>query len=75
MTQSVISQISQKLLIENVKDVEVTEIVDDGNGGWTRAVRFYGTPRTGTSKVLTLEVMLHSTVKAELAITTPEIDF
>lgn len=75
MTQSVISQVSQKLAIGGVKDIEVTDIVDDGAGGWTRAVRFYGTPAVGTNKVLVLEVLLQSPVKAELAITTPEIDF
>lgn len=75
MTQSLIAQVSQKLAIAGVKDIEVTEIVDDGSGGWTRAVRFYGTPAVGTNKVLALEVLLQSPVKADLAITTPEIDF
>lgn len=75
MTQSLIAQVSQKLAIAGVKDIEVTEIVEDGSGGWTRAVRFYGSPATGTNKVLTLEVILQSATKADLAITTPEIDF
>jgi hypothetical protein len=75
MTQSLIAQVSQRLSINGVKDIEVTEIVEDGFGGWTRAVRFYGTPAVGTNKVLVLEVLLQSPVKSELAITTPEIDF
>lgn len=75
MTQSLIAQLAQKLLISAVKDIEVTEIVEDGAGGWTRAVRFYGSPASGTNKVLTLEVILQSDVKTELQITTPEIDF
>jgi len=75
MTQSLISQVSQKLSINGVKDIEVTDIVDDGAGGWVRSVRFYGSPASGTNKVLVLEVLLQSPVKAELAITTPEIDF
>lgn len=75
MTQSLITQVSQKLAIGGVKDIEVTEIVDDGSGGWIRSVRFYGTPAAGTNKALVLEVLLQSLVKADLAITTPEIDF
>jgi hypothetical protein len=75
MTQSLIVQVSQKLSIGGVKDIEVTGIVDDGAGGWVRSVRFYGTPASGANKFLVLEVLLQSGEKAELAITTPEIDF
>lgn len=75
MTQSLISQVSQKLAIAGVKDIEVTPIVDDGAGGWTRAIRFYGTPATGENKVLTLEVVMQSATKSDLSVTTPEIDF
>ena len=75
MTQSLIAQLSQKLSIGGVKDIEVTGIVEDGAGGWIRSVRFYGSPTEGTSKALVLEVLLQSAEKADLAITTPEIDF
>lgn len=75
MTQSLIAQLAQKLSISAVKDIEVTEIVDDGAGGWIRSVRFYGSPVTGTDKALILEVLLQSAGKSDLAITTPEIDF
>ena len=75
MTQSLIAQLSQKLSITAVKDIEVTGIVDNGAGGWVRSVRFYGSPASGTNKALVLEVLLQSTDKADLAITTPEIDF
>lgn len=75
MTQSLIGQLAQKLSISAVKDIEVTEIVDDGSGGWIRSVRFYGTPESGSNKFLVLEVLLQSAGKSDLAITTPEIDF
>jgi hypothetical protein len=67
--------VSQKLAIGGVKDIEVTEIVDDGSGGWIRSVRFYGTSAAENNNTLVLEVLLQSLVKADLAITTPEIDF
>ena len=75
MPQSVITQVSQKLSIDDVKDIEVTAIVDDGAGGWVRSIRLYGSPAVGTNKVLVHEVLLQSSVKADLSITTPEIDF
>lgn len=75
MIQSLIVQLSQKLSITAVKDIEVTGIVEDGAGGWVRSVRLYGSPASGTNKVLVLEVLVQSAEKADLAITTPEIDF
>jgi hypothetical protein len=75
MTQSVITHVSQKLRIDGIKDIEVTGIVDDGAGGWIRSIRFFGTPSEGVHSVLVLEVLLQSPAKAELSITTPEIDF
>jgi hypothetical protein len=75
MTQSLIAQLSQKLSITAVKDIEVTGIVEDGADGWVRSVRFYGSPASGTNKTLILEVLLQSAEKTDLAITTPEIDF
>ncbi len=75
MTQSLISQLSQKLSIPSVKDIEVTSIVEDGTGGWVRSVRFYGLAADETNKVLVLEVLLQSATRTDLAITTPEIDF
>ena len=75
MSQSVITKVSEKLSVTGVKDIQVTDIVDDGAGGWVRAVRFFGTPDTGTNPLLVLEVLLQSSTKTDLAITTPEIDF
>ena len=75
MPQSLIVQLSQKLSITAVKDIEVTGIVEDGAGGWIRSVRFYGSPSSGTNKVLVLEALVQSTEKTDLSITTPEIDF
>ena len=75
MTESLIVQLSQKLSITAVKDIEVTGIVEDGPGGWIRSVRFYGSPPSGTNNVLVLEVIVQSIEKADLSITTPEIDF
>lgn len=75
MPQSVITKVSEKLSIRDIKDIQVTEIVDDGSGGWVRSMRFFGSPATGNNPVLVLEVLLQSSTKSELFVTTPEIDF
>lgn len=75
MSQSVITKVTEKLSIDGVKDIQVTDIVDDGAGGWVRSVRFYGSPPVGLNPVLVLEVLVQSATKSDLAITTPEIDF
>lgn len=75
MSQSVITKVTEKLSIDGVKDIQVTDIVDDGAGGWVRSVRFYGSPPVGPNPVLVLEVLVQSATKSDLAITTPEIDF
>jgi hypothetical protein len=58
MPQSLITQVSQKLSIAGVKDIEVTGIVDDGAGGWLRAVRYYGTPTEGTQESCSPEPLM-----------------
>lgn len=75
MTRSLITTLSQRLAIAEVKDIEVTGIVEDSSGGWVRSLRFYGTPATGTARLLVLDVLLQAASRADLAITTPEIDF
>ena len=75
MTASSLSILAQKLWITDVRDVEVTEIVDDGAGGFVRALRIYGQSEAGEPSLLVLDLRLQSTSKTDLAITTPELDF
>lgn len=75
MAQSVLTKLSEKLSIEGVRDIEVTPIVEDGAGGFVRSIRLYGGPAAATNKVLVLEVLLQSQAKADLVVTTPELDF
>ena len=43
--RSALTQISTKLGITDVRDVQVGEVVDDGAGGFVRAIRVFGNPQ------------------------------
>jgi len=75
MTQSVVVTLYQRVLLTSVKDVEVTEIVDDGAGGFVRSIKFFGEGAVDTQTPLVFEVVFQSDDRSDLKITTPEIDF
>ena len=75
MTQSVLSTIIQKLMLTSIRDVEVTNIVSDGTGGFVRAIKVFGEGAVETQNNLVLEVVIQSDNQTHLKITTPEIDF
>lgn len=75
MTQSVLSTITQKLMLTSIRDVEVTPIVSDGTGGFVRAIKVFGEGAVETQNNLVLEVVIQSDTQTHLKITTPEIDF
>ncbi|OYW51978.1 MAG: hypothetical protein B7Y80_21075 [Hyphomicrobium sp. 32-62-53] len=75
MTQSVVATLYQRVLLTSVKDVEITEIVDDGAGGFVRSIKFFGEGAVDTQTQLVFEVVFQSDDRADLKITTPEIDF
>ena len=75
MLRSSLTLVSQKLEIHDVRDVVVTSIVDDGENGFVRSVRFFGEPSSKNGSSLVLELLIRSGSKSDLKITTPEIDF
>lgn len=75
MSRSGVSILTQKFEITDVRDVVVTEAVDDGTGGFARAVRFFGEPSLAGGATLIMEVVIRSADKADLGITAPEMEF
>jgi len=73
--RSVVTQVSSKLEIRDVRDVDVTEIVDDGTGGFLRAIRIFGEPNASAGPALILEVLIQSDTRSDLDITTPTLSF
>lgn len=73
--RSALTPISARLEITDVRDVQLSDIVDDGNGGFLRAVKFFGAPDASAGPTLILEVQIRSGTKTDLRITTPTLKF
>lgn len=71
---STLAFLSQHLGLDNVRSIVVTEIVAV-DGGFTRAVRFFGEPVVNGAQRLLLDVTLTSTDKASLEVSTPVLQF
>jgi hypothetical protein len=75
MTNSNFNIVSQKITLDLVRDVQVSDAVSDGAGGYVRSVKFFGEPVTESAPALVFEVLLSSDTKSDLDITTPELSF
>ena len=75
MMRSALTEISTKLAITDVRDVQVTDVVEDGTGGFVRALRVFGEPNASAGPALILEVQIQSGTKTDLDITTPTLSF
>ena len=73
--RSTLNQISSKLEITDVRDVQVSDAVDDGSGGYVRSLKIFGEPNASAGPALILEVLIQSETKSDLDITTPELSF
>lgn len=73
MPDSTIVRVHETLRVTDVRDVKITEIVDD-SGTFMRAIRIFGEP-SGSNGLPVLEIIIESTDQSDIAVTTPEIDF
>jgi hypothetical protein len=73
--RSALTQLSTKLGITDVRDVQVGEVVDDGAGGFVRAIRVFGEIAGSAGPALILEIQIQSDTKTDLDITTPTLTF
>jgi len=73
--RSTLTQMSTKLGITDVRDVQVGEAVEDGAGGFVRAIRIFGEPAASAGPALILEIQIQSDTKTDLDITTPTLSF
>ena len=76
MPNSAIQHFNQVTVVDNVEDVVITPIVDDGtnSGTFVRAIRIYGQPN-GTNGPAVFELRIKATVASKIDITTPNIAF
>lgn len=71
---STLEFLSQQVGLTSVRSIVVTEIVPV-DGGFARAVRFFGEPVVNGAQRLLLDVTLTSTDKASLEVSTPVLQF
>ena len=79
MARSVLTKLFERIEVNDVKDIIVTEITDDGDGGWTRAIRFMGDSgleEEGANPTMVLEIIVRAPAdKEDIEVTTPELNF
>jgi hypothetical protein len=73
--RSAIVQLSSRVEITAVRDVQVSAAVDDGTGGYVRALKIFGETQGSVGPALILEVVIQSDTRQDLNITTPELSF
>jgi hypothetical protein len=66
--------LSQHLSLGQVRSIIVTEIIPT-DGGFTRAVRFFGEPIVNSTPRLLLDVTLTAADRASLEVSTPILQF
>ena len=73
--RSEITSLTSKIEITAVRDIEVSETVDDGQGGYTRSLKIFGEPSASSGAALIFEVLIRSETEADLDIATPVLSF
>lgn len=69
---SEVKTVNHKLSVSEVVDIQITEIVVAT--GYARAIRIFGAP-DGTDGPAILEIVVTSATRANIEITTPEVNF
>ncbi len=65
----------QTLSIVYVRDVQVTEAVDDGEGGFVRAIRITADTTDAGDPAQVFELLIGSDVETDLDLTTPALTY
>ena len=74
MPNSTVTTISSVIQVNDVNDVQVTGIEADDDG-FVREVRIYGTSDLSANQMLALTVRIKSATRANLEVTTPNVNF
>ena len=73
--RSEIISLTSKIEITAVRDIEVSETVDDGQGGYIRSLKIFGEPSASSGAALIFEVLIRSETETDLDIATPVLSF
>ena len=72
---SSISLVHQKIQVEDVRLVTVSDLVRDEDGKWVRIVKFYGDPVLNNAPTAFAEVAVRSDTRENLEIQAPGFKF
>ncbi|WP_316196584.1 hypothetical protein [Bradyrhizobium sp. SZCCHNS3053] len=72
---SSINILQQKLEIADARLITVSDLVQDTDGSWVRAVRIYGDPVANGSPTLFTEIVSRSNNRADLEVQAPGYKF
>ena len=76
MARSVVSIEQQHFEITNVTDVIVSAIEQDPDvGDYVRTIQIWGTPASGTSNLMVMQLRIRATIDTTLKIISPETEF
>lgn len=75
MAQSVLTNVTQRIDMDQVRDVQVTDIVSDGATGFVRSIKLYGEPVENETPSLILEIRVASETSDDLKLNTPQLSF
>lgn len=70
-----ITTTKQTVKISGVRDIAVTEVVDDGDGGYARAIRITADTTAQGDPAQVFEIILGSDVDDDLDLTTPALSY
>jgi hypothetical protein len=72
---SAFSVTQQKIDASDIRLIQVGDLVQDTDGTYVRAIRFYGDPFYDNSPTLLLEVKTRSVNRSDLVVATPASGF
>lgn len=62
----------QKLTVTDTRDITITDIIEDGIGGYVRSIRFLGEPLDASGNpTLMLEVQVRSANRTDILVDAP----
>jgi hypothetical protein len=72
---STINIVHQKLDVADVRQITVSDLVQDTDGSWIRTVKFYGDPVVNGAPTPFVEIVSRSANKSDLTIQAPGFKF
>jgi hypothetical protein len=72
--RSEVNLVGQTIEITDCEDIVITDIVEHGEGGYVRSIRFFGLP-LGADGPAVHEVIVRSATQSKIAVSSPERDF